>query len=71
MKKVLGKLDEMGVSYNYFVENAVNQEDYHMHIRLAPRPNIWAGLELGTGVIINSVAPEDAARIYREELPIE
>lgn len=71
MKKVLGKLDEMGISYNYFVENAVNQEDYHMHIRLAPRPNIWAGLELGTGVVINSVAPEDAARIYREELPTE
>jgi hypothetical protein len=37
-----------------------------MIIKLAPRPNIWAGLELGTGVIINSVAPEDAAKFYKE-----
>lgn len=67
MKIVLGKLDEIGVSYNYFVENAINREDYHMHIKLAPRPNVWAGLELGTGVIINSILPEHAAEIYRGE----
>ena len=65
MKIVLGKLDELGICYNYFVENAVSREDYHMHIKLAPRPNIWAGLELGTGVIINPIPPEEAARIYR------
>ncbi len=64
MKVVLGKLDEMEISYNYFIENSVNDKDYHMHIKLAPRPNIWAGLELGTGIIVNSVAPEEAARVY-------
>ena len=58
-------MDKFGISYNYFVENAVDSSDYHMHIKLAPRPNIWAGLELGTGVIINPVAPEMAAEIYR------
>ena len=68
LKLTLGKLDELGICYNYFVENAVNSEDYHMHIKLAPRPNIWAGLELGTGVVINSVPPEDAAKFYRDEL---
>jgi len=65
MKIVLGKLDEFGIAYNYFVENLVNSNDYHMHIKLAPRPNIWAGLELGTGIIVNPVAPEHAAEIYR------
>jgi UDPglucose--hexose-1-phosphate uridylyltransferase len=65
MKVVLGKLDEFGISYNYFVENLVDSNDYHMHIKLAPRPNIWAGLELGTGIIVNPVAPERAAEIYR------
>ncbi|MBW6432048.1 hypothetical protein K0A96_02590 [Patescibacteria group bacterium] len=64
-KKVLGKLDEIDVSYNYFIQNAVDDYDHHMLIKLAPRPNIWAGLELGTGVIINSVSPEEAARFYR------
>ncbi|HZJ34832.1 MAG TPA: DUF4931 domain-containing protein [Candidatus Angelobacter sp.] len=71
MKIVLDKLDDFGISYNYFVENAVNREDYHMHIKLAPRPNIWAGLELGTGVIINPITPEYAARVYRGEVKIE
>lgn len=65
MKIVLGKLNEFGISYNYFVENAVSSVDYHMHIKLSPRPNIWAGLELGTGIIINPVAPERATEIYR------
>lgn len=70
LKIVLGKLDEFGISYNYFIENSVNGEDYHMHIKIAPRPNIWAGLELGTGVIINPITPEFAARLYRSRLNI-
>lgn len=71
LKMVLGKLDEFGINYNYFIENAVNTEDYHMHIKIKPRPNIWAGLELGTGVVINPIAPEYAARIYRGEVKID
>jgi UDPglucose--hexose-1-phosphate uridylyltransferase len=71
MRVVLGKLDEFGISYNYFVENAVNSVDYHMHIKLAPRPNIWAGLELGTGIVINPVSPESAAEIYRGQEEIK
>jgi UDPglucose--hexose-1-phosphate uridylyltransferase len=70
LKFVLSTLDQYGISYNYFVENAVNNEDYHMHIRLAPRPNIWAGLELGTGVIINPITPEFAAKFYRGRVKI-
>jgi len=66
LKKVLSKLDEIDVAYNFFFHNAVNEEDYHMHLKLEPRPNVWAGLELGTGVIINSVPPEDAAKFYRK-----
>ena len=71
MKLVLGTLDKFGIAYNYFVENAVNSEDYHMHIKLAPRPNIWAGLELGTGVVINPISPEYAAKIYRGQTEIK
>lgn len=66
-KLVLGKLDDLGLSYNYFFENAVNDDDYHMHIKIAPRPNVWAGLELGTGVIVNSVTPEFAAKVYKNQ----
>jgi len=71
MKIVLDKLDYFGIAYNYFIENAVNNEDYHMHIKIAPRPNIWAGLELGTGVIVNPIPPEYAAKIYRGQIKID
>lgn len=70
-KVVLGVLGDLGISYNYFIENSINAEDYHMHIKLAPRPNIWAGLELGTGVIINPIPPEYAAKVYRGEVKME
>jgi UDPglucose--hexose-1-phosphate uridylyltransferase len=70
-KIVLGKLDELGISYNYFVENAINQEDYHMHIKLVPRPNVWGGVEMGSGIIINPIAPEYAAKIYRGEIEVD
>jgi len=70
-KIVLDKLDDLGISYNYYVENSVNQEDYHMHIKVVPRPNIWGGVEIGTGVIVNPVSPEYAARLYRGEIKIE
>lgn len=65
-KKVLGKLDEIDVAYNYFFQNSLDHDSHHMVIKLSPRPNVWAGLELGTGVIINPVPPEEAARFYRE-----
>jgi UDPglucose--hexose-1-phosphate uridylyltransferase len=71
LKPILAKLDELGIAYNYFFENAVNGEDYHMHLKLAPRPNVWAGLELGTGVIINPIPPEFATKVYRGEIEIE
>jgi UDPglucose--hexose-1-phosphate uridylyltransferase len=66
LKATLAKLDKIDVAYNYFLHNSVNGEDYHMHLKLEPRPNVWAGLELGTGIIINPVPPEDAAHFYRK-----
>lgn len=70
LKKSLAKLDDIDLAYNFFFHNSVNKDDYHMHIELAPRPNVWAGLELGTGVIINPIPPEYAAKFYRGEIVI-
>lgn len=71
MKKVLGKLEDIDVSYNYFFHNSIGCEDYHMHMKLSPRPNVWAGLELGTGIIINPIPPEYAAKFFRGDIKIE
>lgn len=67
LKYILAKLDKLDLSYNFFFHNSVEDCGHHMILKLAPRPNVWAGLELGTGVIINTVPPEDAARFYRKE----
>jgi len=67
LKYILEKLDSLGIAYNFFVENTVNNKDYHMHIKVEPRSSIWAGLELGTGVIINSIPPEDATKTYHDQ----
>jgi len=65
LKFILAKLSTLDLSYNYFFHNSTEEENHHMILKLAPRPNIWAGLELGTGIIINSVSPETAAKFYR------
>jgi UDPglucose--hexose-1-phosphate uridylyltransferase len=35
------------------------------HIELVPRLTIFAGIELGAGIYVNTLAPEDAARALR------
>lgn len=41
---------------------------YHWHWEIVPRVSCLAGLELGGGVYVNSVAPEKAAELLRREL---
>jgi UDPglucose--hexose-1-phosphate uridylyltransferase len=65
LKMTLGRLDLLDVSYNYFIQNALDLESHHLLLKLSPRPNVWAGLELGTGIIINPVPPEEAAEFYK------
>ena len=66
MQYIIGKLEALNLSYNYFFHNSIEGADHHMILKLTPRPNIWAGVELGTGIIINTVPPEDAAKFYRK-----
>ena len=77
LKKILVKLKKINVSYNFFVHyspekeklnaslRAFSQAGLHFHIEIAPRIATWAGFELSTNAVINSVMPEDAARFYR------
>ncbi|RLG21058.1 galactose-1-phosphate uridylyltransferase [Candidatus Micrarchaeota archaeon] len=69
LKKVIGKLDSLGYpSYNLVYFNAEPKgENFHFHIELLPRLSKWAGFEMETGIIINTVPPEEAAMFYRGE----
>lgn len=67
MKRVLDRLKDLNVSFNIAYYYAPDGEDLHFHIAFLPRVATWAGFELESGVTINVVSPEDAARFYRGE----
>jgi UDPglucose--hexose-1-phosphate uridylyltransferase len=37
----------------------------HWHLELVPRLTVFAGLELGAGIYVNSLSPEQAAQRLR------
>jgi UDPglucose--hexose-1-phosphate uridylyltransferase len=57
-------------AFNLVLHTAPNEEclnpPYHWHMEILPQITRAAGFEWGTGVHMNSVAPEDAARLLRE-----
>jgi UDPglucose--hexose-1-phosphate uridylyltransferase len=66
-RDVLARLSKLlsDPPYNYaFVQSL--EDDVHMHLRIYPKLGIEAGFELNTGVHINSVTPESAAKSLRE-----
>ena len=56
--------------YNYVFHSAPSHEKdgeyYHWHIQILPRVSAMAGFELGSGIYINTVIPETAAKFLRE-----
>jgi UDPglucose--hexose-1-phosphate uridylyltransferase len=37
----------------------------HWHVEVLPRLTVLAGIELGAGIYVNTLAPEDAAAALR------
>ncbi len=58
--------------YNFFIHTApVDHQEYphyHWHIEILPKTSIWAGFELGTGIEISTIKPENAAEFLRRAL---
>ncbi len=55
--------------YNFFIHTAPvgdGHDHYHWHIEILPRGFKWAGLELGGGVEVIVIPPEDAAKHLRK-----
>jgi UDPglucose--hexose-1-phosphate uridylyltransferase len=49
--------------------NAWVHDGNHWHVELVPRLTVLAGLELGAGIYVNSLAPEEAAERLRAAQP--
>jgi len=62
---VLEKLKSINAPYNFFLHYGIDKMRFHLVV--APRLSTWAGFEISTGTIINTIAPEDAAKFYRGE----
>ena len=64
MKNAIKKLESaLGqISYNLVLHSAPYRSfgNFHWHIHLVPKLTTTAGFELGTGVAINVVSPEQA-----------
>jgi UDPglucose--hexose-1-phosphate uridylyltransferase len=59
-------------AYNLVLHSAPLAGDldgaFHWHLEILPRVTRYSGLEWGSGMFRNPVAPEDAARVLRERL---
>jgi len=71
-----------GAQYNFFIHSlphgpvaGAHRTSYHWHIEICPRTAVPTGFELGSGLFMNTISPEDAAARLRcvdlpnEELP--
>lgn len=65
LKKMLTKLDKKNLPYNFYLHQVIAYKEEHFYIRIAPRRDVWAGIELGSRLIVNTESPEEAAKFYR------
>jgi len=66
LKRALKKIAALNLPYNFYFHQVIHDEDQHLYMKITPRGSIWAGVEIGSGLIINPVAPEEAAEYYRK-----
>jgi UDPglucose--hexose-1-phosphate uridylyltransferase len=70
LKRTMQRLDAVigGAQYNYFLHTipAAKQyenchDSFHWHLEICPRTSIPSGFELGSGLFVNTISPENAA----------
>ncbi|MCL5265414.1 MAG: DUF4921 family protein [Chloroflexi bacterium] len=56
--------------FNLFIHSTPYRDGadglYHWHIEIMPKLSIWAGFELGSGIMINTALPESAAEFLQK-----
>jgi UDPglucose--hexose-1-phosphate uridylyltransferase len=78
VRRTMARLEEVlgGAQYNYFFHTVPHHEgvdqhseSYHWHLEICPRTSIPTGFELGSGLCVNTIAPEEAAQRLRTAQP--
>jgi UDPglucose--hexose-1-phosphate uridylyltransferase len=74
LRRTMARLDAVlgGAQYNFFLHSLPHDAgceecdaSYHWHLEITPRTSIPTGFELGSGLFVNTVAPETAAEKLR------
>lgn len=74
LKHSMARLDDVigGAQYNYFLHTQPHTQEYqdcahsyHWHLEICPRTSIPTGFELGSGLTVNTISPEEAAKQLR------
>lgn len=57
-------------AYNFYIHTAPlskeGYDSYHWHLNILPKTATWAGFELGAGIEISTIKPEDAAAFLKK-----
>jgi UDPglucose--hexose-1-phosphate uridylyltransferase len=70
LKRSMARLDAVigGAQYNFFLHSIPHnnefsncQDSYHWHLEICPRTSIPSGFELGSGLFVSTISPEQAA----------
>ncbi len=75
LRRTMARLEAVlgGAQYNFFLHSLPHggqdaagcEASYHWHIEICPRTSIPTGFELGSGLFVNTVSPEEAAERLR------
>ena len=74
LKRTMARLDAVigGAQYNFFLhsvphdgQQGAHAHSYHWHLEICPRTSIPTGFELGSGLFVNTINPEQAAERLR------
>src|SRR5262245_38398509 len=68
LRYACGDPDYNLVMYSAPTNGGHAEEVFHWHLKLIPRLSTQAGFEIGSGMAINTVAPEEAAQALRDAL---
>lgn len=66
LRACLPFLARQKLAFNYYTQELVDDPDQHCELRLLPHQNFQGGLELSSGIYVNPVDPEAAAKAYCE-----
>ncbi len=72
LRDALGRISKVlkNCDYNFFIHSvpflSQKADNYHWHIEILPRGYSWAGMELGVGIEVVVIPPEEAADDLRK-----